>query len=59
MTHAFELQYCRGCLPTGFDDALATMEAVLLGARDPELWLCSQHREKLNAALVEAADGDG
>jgi len=53
MTHAFELQYCRGCLPVGYGEALTTMEKVLLGERDVETWLCSDHRQKMNDALYE------
>jgi hypothetical protein len=57
MTHAYAIQSCRFCLPSGFDDAVETMEAVLLGKRDEELWLCPQHREQMNNSLQEASDG--
>jgi len=56
MTSAFDIQYCRGCLPAGWRVAYGTMEAILRGERDAERWLCPGHREKMDAALTEVQD---
>jgi hypothetical protein len=54
MTHADRIAACGDCRPDE-GDALDTMEKIVLGERDPEKWLCEEHREEMNEATREWA----
>jgi len=57
MTHADRIAACDDCRPDE-GAALETMEKIVLGERDPEKWLCEEHREEMaEATLQRRAEG--